>query len=182
MNQVKLLIISALLLFCFSCKTNEKSEKKEGNTTLKLVNLKNKPTIQEKKVKKLKEVKSSGLEGKKFYFLSKDKEAELILEKYPQYPGDFEMKKYIFRKDVFIDGDNVMEPSEWNVLKIFKRDSVMRYILSMKGNNELIDTLNLIYSVNKGLLRHNIKDNSIILIDSIKSNNIKTVNRYFEDD
>ena len=124
------------------------------------------------------------MEGKKFYFLKKNEDDQLILETFPQYPSDFEMKKYLFKERIFIDGGNVMEPSEWNVQKILKKDSIIKYIINMIENNKIIDTLNLIYNQKKGLLYHKVRKEykPIVLIDSFYMQNIKIIKVKLDDE
>ena len=182
MKKVKLLSISIFLLLQ-SCITNNKNTT-ESNTVQSLEDsiliadsLKREAMIQADILS------NNELVGKKFYYLEKDKRGNLFLEKFPQYEGDFEMPKYTFKKDVFINGNNVMEGSEWKYIKITKKDSVLQYIVKMIENEENCDTLNFIYNKNNGLLYQKIKDYPlIILIDSAYSNTIKVKNVYFNDD
>ena len=182
MKKVKLLSISIFLLLQ-SCITNNKNTT-ESNTVQSLEDsiliadsLKREAMIQADILS------NNELVGKKFYFLEKDKRGNLFLEKFPQYEGDFEMPKIIFKRDTFIDGSNVMEGSEWRYVKITKKDSVLQYIVKMIENEENCDTLNFIYNKKNGLLYQKIKDYPfIILIDSAYSNTIKVKNVYFNDD
>ena len=173
MKKVKLLSISIFLLLQ-SCITNNKNTT-ESNTVQSLEDsiliadsLKREAMIQADILS------NNELVGKKFYYLEKDKRGNLFLEKFPQYEGDFEMPKYTFKKDVFINGNNVMEDSEWRYVKITKKDSVLQYIVKMIENEENCDTLNFIYNKKNGLLYQKIKDYPfIILIDSAYSNTMK---------
>jgi len=181
MRTINLLSISFFIaIFFISCKEIKKIEsadivdqqksieKKQDNNSLK-------ETVQEFVV-----VTKSGLEGKKFYFIRENTDKEFILFR---YSDDFEMKKYIFNKNKFINGNNVMEPSEWKVIEIAKQNSKIRYVVSMIGNNELIDTLNFDYNLTKGILKHTIRKGykPITLIDSSKINTIKIVEKKFEE-
>ena len=182
MKKVKLLSISIFLLLQ-SCITNNKNTT-ESNTVQSLEDsiliagsLKREAMIQADILS------NNELVGKKFYYLEKDKRGNLFLEKFPQYVGDFEMPKYTFKKDVFINGNNVMEDSEWRYVKITKKDSVLQYIVKMIENEENCDTLNLIYNKKTGIMRKVFKDHSpVFFIDSVYSNTIKVKNVYFNDD
>lgn len=171
MKIIKLLSISFLLLFqC--CKT--KSKKDEGV-------LINKQGFIQDTIQKFEVSFKNELKNKKFYFLEQDKGGNFILKKYPQNLGDFEMPKYVFKQNIFIDGSNVMEVSEWNILKISKKDSVLQYVLNMRDNEENYDTLNLIYYQKTGFLYQKIKDFPVIvLIDSLHSSKINTIDIYNE--
>lgn len=131
-----------------------------------------------KVIRNFQKVKKSGLEDKKFYFLKEGGNRKLVLIKYPQFSGDFEMEKYIFKNNKFIDGNNVMEPTEYNINEILKNDSIIRYVLSMVGNPTSIDTFDFKYNTKKNLLYRIWKKNPpTVLIDSIYSNE---VNAYIE--
>ena len=168
MKTIKLLTISIILAHSVSCKEAKNQNNKHNQMPRQTI-------IQ---------VRKSGLEGKKFYVLERGNQGGLILMKFPQYTGDFEMKKYIFTDNMFIDGINIMEPSKWNIQKIYKKqDSIITYIVNMSENNELIDTLHFIYNKKKGILSHRVKKgfNPIVLIDSSKNAQIKVINKYFDD-
>jgi len=185
MKMVKLLIISSILFLFLSCKEkNKEQEPKLISSQSKILTRKKTSELNQVK-EELQTVKESGLEGKKFYFLKKDKDEQHILEIFPQYSGDFEMKKYLFKDRIFIDGGNVMEPTEWNVQKILKKDSIIKYIINLIENNKIIDTLNLIYRQKKGLIYHTVRKgyDPIILIDSSYIKSVKTEEiKYKRDD
>ncbi|MFK8269430.1 hypothetical protein [Capnocytophaga cynodegmi] len=173
MKIIKLLSISFLLLFqC--CKTKPKKDESI---------LVNKQKLVQDTVQNLNTSFQNELENKKFYFLEREEKGDFVLKKYPQYSGDFEMPKYVFKQNTFINGNNVMEVSEWNILKISKKDSLLQYILNMKENKENYDTLNLIYNQKTGFLTQKMKNfSSVVLIDSLHSNKIKSIDIYNEEE
>jgi len=121
-------------------------------------------------------VLNNPLAGKKFYYLEKDKTGTLILKKYPQFEGDFEMQKIIFTDSMLIDGWNVMEPSEWYVSKIIQKDTILSYYVNMEPFGSAKDTFRLQYDKEKGKLYMFVENNIITLIDSLYSDRVKIKN------
>jgi len=121
-------------------------------------------------------VLNNPLAGKKFYYLEKDKTGTLILKKYPQFEGDFEMQKIVFTDSMLIDGWNVMEPSEWYVSKIIQKDTILSYYVNMEPFGSAKDTFRLQYDKEKGKLYVFVENNIITLIDSLYSDRVKIKN------
>ena len=160
--MVKIYYFISACLLLFSCNNNNK----EGNVN---------DTINDTIVERL----NNPLAGKKFYYLEKDKTGTLILKKYPQFEGDFEMQKIIFTDSMLIDGWNVMEPSEWKIERVSQQDSLLIYHLQMMGYPETQDTFYFNYNEKKGILYRKLsrknRDTTFILIDSLKSNSVRKV-------
>ena len=117
------------------------------------------------------------MQVKSFYYLEKDKTGTLILKKYPQFEGDFEMEKLIISKDsMLINGDNVMEPTKWIINKVEQKDSIMNYYVTLVYNSQLKDTFRLQYDKEKGKLYMFVENNTITLIDSLYSDRVKIKN------
>ena len=153
--------ISACLLF-FSCNNNNK----EGNVN---------DTINDTIVERL----NNPLAGKKFYYLEKDKTGTLILKKYPQFEDDFEMQKIIFTDSMLIDGWNVMEPYEWNIVKIANKSPKLIYYVEMgdvETDDSSRDTLYFRYDNETGFLYNILENTTLILIDSLYSDRVKIKN------
>ena len=134
--MVKIYYFISACLLLFTCNNNNK----EGNVN---------DTINDTIVERL----NNPLAGKKFYYLEKDKTGTLILQKYPQFEGDFEMQKIVFTDTMLIDGWNVMEPF---------------------GSAK--DTFRLQYDKEKGKLYMFVENNTITLIDSLYSDRVKIKN------
>ena len=83
--MVKIYYFISACLLLFGCNNNNK----ESNVN---------DTINDTIVERL----NNPLAGKKFYYLEKDKTGTLILKKYPQFEGDFEMQKIIFTDSMLI--------------------------------------------------------------------------------
>ena len=155
-------IISACLLL-FACNNNNN---KEGNVN---------DTINDTIVERL----NNPLAGKKFYYLEKDKTGTLILKKYPQFEGDFEMQKIIFTDSMLIDGWNVMEPYEWNIVKIANKSPKLIYYVEMgdvETDDSSRDTLYFRYDNETGFLYNILENTTLILIDSLYSDRVKIKN------
>ena len=155
-------IISACLLL-FACNNNNN---KEGNVN---------DTINDTIVERL----NNPLAGKKFYYLEKDKTGTLILKKYPQFEGDFEMQKIVFTDTMLIDGWNVMEPYEWNIVKIANKSPELIYYVEMgdvETDDSSRDTLYFRYDNETGFLYNILENTTLILIDSLHSDKVKTKN------
>ena len=155
-------IISACLLL-FACNNNNN---KEGNVN---------DTINDTIVERL----NNPLAGKKFYYLEKDKTGTLILKKYPQFEGDFEMQKIVFTDTMLIDGWNVMEPYEWNIVKIANKSPKLIYYVEMgdvETDDSSRDTLYFRYDNETGFLYNILENTTLILIDSLHSDKVKTKN------
>ena len=116
------------------------------------------------------------MQVKSFYYLEKDKTGTLILKKYPQFEGDFEMQKIVFTDTMLIDGWNVMEPSEWYVSKIIQKDTILSYYVNMEPFGSAKDTFRLQYDKEKGKLYMFVENNTITLIDSLYSDRVKIKN------
>ena len=154
-------IISACLLL-FACNNNNK----EGNVN---------DTINDTIVERL----NNPLAGKKFYYLEKDKTGTLILKKYPQFEGDFEMQKIVFTDSMLIDGWNVMEPYEWNIVKIANKSPKLIYYVEMgdvETDGSSRDTLYFRYDNETGFLYNILENTTLILIDSLYSDRVKIKN------
>ena len=161
-------IISACLLL-FACNNNNN---KEGNVN---------DTINDTIVERL----NNPLAGKKFYYLEKDKTGTLILKKYPQFEGDFEMQKIVFTDTMLIDGWNVMEPYEWNIVKIANKSPKLIYYVEMgdvETDDSSRDTLYFRYDNETGFLYNILENTTLILIDSLHSDKVKTKNVKVKDD
>ena len=155
-------IISACLLL-FACNNNNN---KEGNVN---------DTINDTIVERL----NNPLAGKKFYYLEKDKTGTLILKKYPQFEGDFEMQKIIFTDSMLIDGWNVMEPYEWNIVNIANKSPKLIYYVEMgdvETDDSSRDTLYFRYDNETGFLYNILENTTLILIDSLYSDRVKIKN------
>ena len=155
-------IISACLLL-FACNNNNN---KEGNVN---------DTINDTIVERL----NNPLAGKKFYYLEKDKTGTLILKKYPQFEGDFEMQKIVFTDSMLIDGWNVMEPYEWNIVKIANKSPKLIYYVEMgdvETDDSSRDTLYFRYDNETGFLYDILENTTLILIDSLYSDRVKIKN------
>ena len=155
-------IISACLLL-FACNNNNN---KEGNVN---------DTINDTIVERL----NNPLAGKKFYYLEKDKTGTLILKKYPQFEGDFEMQKIVFTDTMLIDGWNVMEPYEWNIVKIANKSPKLIYYVEMgdvETDDSSRDTLYFRYDNETGFLYNILENTTLILIDSLYSDRVKIKN------
>ena len=155
-------IISACLLL-FACNNNNN---KEGNVN---------DTINDTIVERL----NNPLAGKKFYYLEKDKTGTLILKKYPQFEDDFEMQKIIFTDSMLIDGWNVMEPYEWNIVKIANKSPKLIYYVEMgdvETDDSSRDTLYFRYDNETGFLYNILENTTLILIDSLYSDRVKIKN------
>ena len=155
-------IISACLLL-FACNNNNN---KEGNVN---------DTINDTIVERL----NNPLAGKKFYYLEKDKTGTLILKKYPQFEGDFEMQKIVFTDSMLIDGWNVMEPYEWNIVKIANKSPKLIYYVEMgdvETDDSSRDTLYFRYDNETGFLYNILENTTLILIDSLYSDRVKIKN------
>ena len=158
--MVKIYYFISACLLLFACNNNNK----EGNVN---------DTINDTIVERL----NNPLAGKKFYYLEKDKTGTLILKKYPQFEGDFEMEKLIISKDsMLINGDNVMEPTKWIINKVEQKDSIMNYYVTLVYNSQLKDTFRLQYDKEKGKLYMFVENNTITLIDSLYSDRVKIKN------
>ena len=157
--MVKIYYFISACLLLFSCNNNNK----EGNVN---------DTINDTIVERL----NNPLAGKKFYYLEKDKTGTLILKKYPQFEGDFEMQKIIFTDSMLIDGWNVMEPSKWYVSKIIQKDTILSYYVNMEPFGSAKDTFRLQYDKEKGKLYMFVENNTITLIDSLYSDRVKIKN------
>ena len=155
-------IISACLLL-FACNNNNN---KEGNVN---------DTINDTIVERL----NNPLAGKKFYYLEKDKTGTLILKKYPQFEGNFEMQKIVFTDSMLIDGWNVMEPYEWNIVKIANKSPKLIYYVEMgdvETDDSSRDTLYFRYDNETGFLYNILENTTLILIDSLYSDRVKIKN------
>lgn len=151
-------LVSSLILSCGASVTNKQDIKTDVSTDFELVD----------SVKVVSEVLSNPeieLDGKTFYYLDKSSTDELVLI---LYEDEFKMKKYVFEPGKFIDAGNIMEPSELNVLEKTRVDSTFTLVVSMIGNDELVDTLRFQLCPSKGFLYHIIGESfePIILIDS----------------
>ena len=160
--MVKIYYFISVYLLLFACNNNNK----EGNVN---------DTINDTIVERL----NNPLAGKKFYYLEKDKTGTLILKKYPQFEGDFEMQKIIFTDSMLIDGWNVMEPYEWKIERVSQQDSLLIYHLQMMYYPETQETFKFNYNEKKGILYRKLsrenRDTTFILIDSLKSNSVRKV-------
>ena len=155
-------IISACLLL-FACNNYNN---KEGTVN---------DTINDTIVERL----NNPLAGKKFYYLEKDKTGTLILKKYPQFEGDFEMQKIVFTDSMLIDGWNVMEPYEWNIVKIANKSPKLIYYVEMgdvETDDSSRDTLYFRYDNETGFLYNILENTTLILIDSLYSDRVKIKN------
>ena len=162
--QKTLLLISLLLVVMYSCKNTNSNDKIEQAKD-SIVNIASDDIVL-----------NNPLAGKKFYYLEKDKTGTLILKKYPQFEGDFEMQKIIFTDSMLIDGWNVMEPSEWYVSKIIQKDTILSYYVNMEPFGSAKDTFRLQYDKEKGKLYMFVENNTITLIDSLYSDRVKIKN------
>ena len=162
--QKTLLLISLLLVVMYSCKNTNSNDKIEQAKD-SIVNITSDDIVL-----------NNPLAGKKFYYLEKDKTGTLILKKYPQFEGDFEMQKIIFTDSMLIDGWNVMEPSEWYVSKIIQKDTILSYYVNMEPFGSAKDTFRLQYDKEKGKLYMFVENNTITLIDSLYSDRVKIKN------
>jgi len=162
--QKTLLLISLLLVVMHSCKNTNSNDKIEQAKD-SIVNIASDDIVL-----------NNPLAGKKFYYLEKDKTGTLILKKYPQFEGDFEMQKIIFTDSMLIDGWNVMEPSEWYVSKIIQKDTILSYYVNMEPFGSAKDTFRLQYDKEKGKLYMFVENNIITLIDSLYSDRVKIKN------
>ena len=163
-TQKILLFISLLLMVMYSCKNTNSNDKIEQAKN-SIVNIASDAIVL-----------NNPLAGKKFYYLEKDKTGTLILKKYPQFEGDFEMQKIIFTDSMLIDGWNVMEPSEWYVSKIIQKDTILSYYVNMEPFGSAKDTFRLQYDKEKGKLYMFVENNTITLIDSLHSDKVKIKN------
>ena len=163
-TQKILLFISLLLMVMYSCKNTNSNDKIEQAKN-SIVNIASDAIVL-----------NNPLAGKKFYYLEKDKTGTLILKKYPQFEGDFEMQKIIFTDSMLIDGWNVMEPSEWYVSKIIQKDTILSYYVNMEPFGSAKDTFRLQYDKEKGKLYMFVENNTITLIDSLYSDRVKIKN------
>ena len=163
-TQKILLLISLLLVVMYSCKNTNSNDKIEQAKD-SIVNIASDDIVL-----------NNPLAGKKFYYLEKDKTGTLILKKYPQFEGDFEMQKIIFTDTMLIDGWNVMEPSEWYVSKIIQKDTILSYYVNMEPFGSAKDTFRLQYDKEKGKLYMFVENNTITLIDSLYSDRVKIKN------
>ena len=162
--QKTLLLISLLLVVMYSCKNTNSNDKIEQAKD-SIVNITSDDIVL-----------NNPLAGKKFYYLEKDKTGTLILKKYPQFEGDFEMQKIVFTDSMLIDGWNVMEPSEWYVSKIIQKDTILSYYVNMEPFGSAKDTFRLQYDKEKGKLYMFVENNTITLIDSLYSDRVKIKN------
>ena len=163
-TQKILLFISLLLVVMYSCKNTNSNDKIEQAKD-SIVNIASDDIVL-----------NNPLAGKKFYYLEKDKTGTLILKKYPQFEGDFEMQKIIFTDSMLIDGWNVMEPSEWYVSKIIQKDTILSYYVNMEPFGSAKDTFRLQYDKEKGFLYNILENTTLILIDSLYSDRVKIKN------
>ena len=160
--MVKIYYFISACLLLFACNNNNK----EGNVN---------DTINDTIVEGL----NNPLAGKKFYYLEKDKTGTLILKKYPQFEGDFEMQKIIFTDSMLIDGWNVMEPYEWNIVKIANKSPKLIYYVEMgdvETDDSSRDTLYFRYDNETGFLYNILENTTLILIDSLYSDRVKIKN------
>ena len=167
--MVKIYYFISACLLLFSCNNNNN---KEGNVN---------DTINDTIVERL----NNPLAGKKFYYLEKDKTGTLILKKYPQFEGDFEMQKIVFTDTMLIDGWNVMEPYEWNIVKIANKSPKLIYYVEMgdvETDDSSRDTLYFRYDNETGFLYNILENTTLILIDSLHSDKVKTKNVKVKDD
>ena len=161
--MVKIYYFISACLLLFACNNNNN---KEGNVN---------DTINDTIVERL----NNPLAGKKFYYLEKDKTGTLILKKYPQFEGDFEMQKIIFTDSMLIDGWNVMEPYEWNIVKIANKSPKLIYYVEMgdvETDDSSRDTLYFRYDNETGFLYNILENTTLILIDSLYSDRVKIKN------
>ena len=161
--MVKIYYFISACLLLFSCNNNNN---KEGNVN---------DTINDTIVERL----NNPLAGKKFYYLEKDKTGTLILKKYPQFEGDFEMQKIVFTDSMLIDGWNVMEPYEWNIVKIANKSPKLIYYVEMgdvETDDSSRDTLYFRYDNETGFLYNILENTTLILIDSLYSDRVKIKN------
>ena len=166
--MVKIYYFISACLLLFACNNNNK----EGNVN---------DTINDTIVERL----NNPLAGKKFYYLEKDKTGTLILKKYTQFEGDFEMQKVIFTDSMLIDGWNVMEPYEWNIVKIANKSPKLIYYVEMgdvETDDSSRDTLYFRYDNETGFLYNILENTTLILIDSLHSDKVKTKNVKVKDD
>ena len=167
--MVKIYYFISACLLLFACNNNNN---KEGNVN---------DTINDTIVERL----NNPLAGKKFYYLEKDKTGTLILKKYPQFEGDFEMQKIVFTDTMLIDGWNVMEPYEWNIVKIANKSPKLIYYVEMgdvETDDSSRDTLYFRYDNETGFLYNILENTTLILIDSLHSDKVKTKNVKVKDD
>ena len=159
--MVKIYYFISACLLLFACNNNNK----EGNVN---------DTINDTIVERL----NNPLAGKKFYYLEKDKTGTLILKKYPQFEGDFEMQKIVFTDTMLIDGWNVMEPYEWNIVKIANKSPKLIYYVEMgdETDDSSRDTLYFRYDNETGFLYNILENTTLILIDSLYSDRVKIKN------
>ena len=161
--MVKIYYFISACLLLFACNNNNN---KEGNVN---------DTINDTIVERL----NNPLAGKKFYYLEKDKTGTLILKKYPQFEGDFEMQKIVFTDSMLIDGWNVMEPYEWNIVKIANKSPKLIYYVEMgdvETDDSSRDTLYFRYDNETGFLYNILENTTLILIDSLYSDRVKIKN------
>lgn len=164
------IICVLVLVLIFACSTT--GSRGQDKQDEEIVNIE--PVDSVEVLREMQVVSETELDGKTFYYLENNSLNELILKR---FEDDFEMKKYIFESDRFINGKNVMEPSEWDVIKKSKRDSSFIYIVSMIGNDDWVDTLRFQLWPSKGFLFRTIREGvePIILIDSEKTFNVKII-------
>ena len=171
--QKTLLLISLLLVVMYSCKNTNSNDKIEQAKD-SIVNIASDDIVL-----------NNPLAGKKFYYLEKDKTGTLILKKYPQFEGDFEMQKIIFTDSMLIDGWNVMEPYEWNIVKIANKSPKLIYYVEMgdvETDDSSRDTLYFRYDNETGFLYNILENTTLILIDSLHSDKVKTKKVKVKDD
>ena len=176
----KLLIISfiSLSLF-FSCKENNRNTEKKND----IFNTEKKDTISKKKYTI---IKKNELAGKTFYYLNGKNEKNYYYEYIPY--GENRTYNYVFKKNMIVDGENIMEPTEWIINSIAKKDDYLRYIVHMNGNSKLIDTIGFKYNSINGILHlyyknHiNDKKETSVLINANKKNTVKRKIISFDDE
>jgi hypothetical protein len=159
---MKLLLISCILIWVWSCKNvvNNNTEKDPLNELLSIES--------DTKI-------NNPLVNKKFYYLDKEENGELRLSIFPYLEDDYDMAKIIFTDSMLIDGWNIMEPHEWKIERVSQQDSLLIYHLQMMDYPETQETFNFNYNEKKGILYRKDRDTTYILIDSLKSNSVRKV-------
>ena len=95
------------------------------------------------------------------------------------------MQKIVFTDTMLIDAWNVMKPYEWNIVKIANKSPELIYYVEMgdvETDDSSRDTLYFRYDNETGFLYNILENTTLILIDSLHSDKVKTKKVKVKDD
>jgi len=170
MKIIILIFVGVITFTLLSCKFNPNQDNKKEQ----LKPQQDSVVFKKKNVAVFTDVDKSGLEGRIFYYVEKDKNNEYYASRYPTAFGSG-ITNMKFTEKQIIDGYNFMESTVFIVKKIQKKSTYIRYVVSILDNPKSVDTFNfnkkgrfLIQTTRKGY-------KSIILIDSLKMRGVEVI-------